>query len=193
MFDNLKKYNIVLASNSPRRKELLQRLGLPFRVRTLLGVDETWPRELRGADVPQYLSRKKAEAYRGSLADNELVITADTVVCIDGQVLGKPQNVNEPRLMLRQLSGHTHHVYTGVTVMTVSKSETICADTAVTFATLSDEEIDYYVDNYLPLDKAGAYGIQEWIGLVAVENLQGSFHNVMGLPMQRLYTLLKRF
>ena len=186
MFDNLKKYNIVLASNSPRRKELLQRLGLPFRVRTLLGVDETWPRELRGADVPRYLSRKKAEAYRGSLADNELVITADTVVCIDGQVLGKPQNVNEARLMLRQ-------VYTGVTVMTVSKSETICADTAVTFATLSDEEIDYYVDNYLPLDKAGAYGIQEWIGLVAVENLQGSFHNVMGLPMQRLYTLLKRF
>ena len=193
MFDNLKKYNIVLASNSPRRKELLQRLGLPFRVRTLLGVDETWPRELRGADVPRYLSRKKAEAYRGSLADNELVITADTVVCIDGQVLGKPQNVNEARLMLRQLSGHTHHVYTGVTVMTVSKSETICADTAASFATLSDEETDYYVDNYLPLDKAGAYGIQEWIGLVAVENLQGSFHNVMGLPMQRLYTLLKRF
>lgn len=193
MLDNLKKYNIVLASNSPRRKELLQRLGLPFRVRTLLGVDETWPRELRGADVPQYLSRKKAEAYRSSLADNELVITADTVVCIDGQVLGKPQNVNEARLMLRQLSGHTHHVYTGVTVMTVSKSETICADTAVTFATLSDEEIDYYVDNYLPLDKAGAYGIQEWIGLVAVENLQGSFHNVMGLPVQRLYTVLKRF
>ena len=127
------------------------------------------------------------------MADNELVITADTVVCIDGQVLGKPQNVNEARLMLRQLSGHTHHVYTGVTVMTVSKSETICADTAVTFAKLSDEEIDYYVDNYLPLDKAGAYGIQEWIGLVAVENLQGSFHNVMGLPVQRLYTLLKRF
>ena len=193
MLDNLSKYEVVLASNSPRRKELLQRLGIKFKVRTLLGVDETWPRELRGADVPRYLSRKKAEAYRGSLADNELVITADTVVCIDGQVLGKPQNVNEARLMLRQLSGHTHHVYTGVTVMTVSKSETICADTAVTFATLSDEEIDYYVDNYLPLDKAGAYGIQEWIGLVAVENLQGSFHNVMGLPVQRLYTLLKRF
>ncbi len=193
MLDNLKKYTIVLASNSPRRKELLQRLGLPFRVRTLLGVDESWPHELRGADVPQYISRKKAEAYRSSLADDELVITADTVVCFEGQVLGKPQNVTEARLMLRQLSGHTHHVFTGVTVMTKTKCETICADTAVTFATISDEEIDYYVDNYLPLDKAGAYGIQEWIGLIAVEQLQGSFFNVMGLPVQRLYTLLKRF
>ena len=193
MLDNLKKYHIVLVSASPRRRELLKNLGLNFKVRTLFGLDESYPESLRGEDIPRYISRKKAEAYRRSMAPDELLIAADTVVLLDGEVLGKPADANAARAMLHSLSGRIHQVTTGVTLMTDNRMETFAATSHVKFAELSDEEIDYYVDNYLPFDKAGAYGIQEWIGMVAVEELRGSYFNVMGLPVQRLYTALKNF
>ncbi len=193
MFDNLKKYKIVLVSASPRRKELLQNLGLTFKVRTLFGIDEQYPDTLRGEDIPRFISRKKAEAYRSSMADDELLIAADTVVCLDGRTLGKPHDAQDAKAMLHKLSGRFHQVITGVTVMTKDQMENFAVTSQVKFADLTDEEIDYYVDNYLPFDKAGAYGIQEWIGMVAVEELRGSYFNVMGLPVQRLYNVLKKF
>lgn len=193
MFENLRKYKIILASNSPRRKELLQRLGLNFKVRTLLGIDESYPDTLRGEDIARYISRKKAEAYRVSMAADELLITADTIVCVDGSVLGKPHDTAEAAAMLRSLSGRIHQVITGVTVVTADRTENFAVTSHVRFCQLGREEIDYYVANYLPFDKAGAYGIQEWIGLVAVEELRGSFFNVMGLPVQKLYKVLTDF
>lgn len=193
VLENLNKYKVVLASNSPRRKELLQRLGVNFRIRTLLGVDESYPDTLCGEEVARYISNKKAEAYKASMGPDELLITADTIVCLDGSVLGKPYDEQGARDMLTRLSGRTHQVVTGVTVMTENRKESFSVTSHVTFARLTKDEIDYYVDNYLPFDKAGSYGIQEWIGLVAVEELRGSFFNVMGLPVQRLYNVLKSF
>lgn len=193
MLDNLKNYDIILASNSPRRKELLQRLGLPFKVRTLFGVDESFPENLRGENIALYIARKKSEAYKSSMSSNELLITADTIVCLDGVVMGKPYGAENAKTILRQLSGRVHQVITGVTVLTQVKRESFAVTSHVKFANVTEDEIDYYVDNYLPFDKAGAYGIQEWFGLVAVEELRGSYFNVMGLPVQRLYTVLKQF
>ena len=193
MLENLKKYQIVLASNSPRRKELLQRLGVPFKVRTLYGIDENYPDSLRGEDIVRYISRCKAQAYRPSMAPDELLITADTIVCLGGTVMGKPKDATAAKSMLRQLSGQTHQVITGVTLGTHDRIEAVAVTTPVTFARISEEEISYYVDNYLPFDKAGAYGIQEWIGMVAVESIRGSYFNVVGLPIQRLYQKLKEF
>ena len=193
MLDNLRNYDIILASNSPRRKELLQRLGLPFKVRTLFGVDESFPENLRGEEIALYIARKKAEAYKSSMSSNELLITADTIVCLDGVVMGKPYGAENAKTILRQLSGRVHQVITGVTVLTQVKRESFAVTSHVKFANVTEDEIDYYVDNYLPFDKAGAYGIQEWFGLVAVEELRGSYFNVMGLPVQRLYTVLKHF
>lgn len=191
MLDNLKNYDIILASNSPRRKELLQRLGLPFKVRTLFGVDESFPENLRGEEIALYIARKKAEAYKSSMSSNELLITADTIVCLDGVVMGKPYGAENAKTILRQLSGRVHQVITGVTVLTQVKRESFAVTSHVKFANVTEDEIDYYVDNYLPFDKAGAYGIQEWFGLVAVEELRGSYFNVMGLPVQRLYKALR--
>ena len=193
MLDNLKKYNVVLASNSPRRKELLQRLGIPFKVRTLLGIDESYPDTLRGEDIVRYISRNKANAYRSSMGPDELLITADTIVYLQGEVMGKPHDADDARRMLRALAGQVHQVITGVTIITANDMENFAMTSQVKFSDLSDDEINYYVDRYLPLDKAGAYGIQEWIGLVAVEELRGSYFNVVGLPIQRLYQALKRF
>ena len=193
MLDNLKNYDIILASNSPRRKELLQRLGLPFKVRTLFGVDESFPENLRGEEIALYIARKKAEAYKSSMSSNELLITADTIVCLDGVVMGKPYGAENAKTILRQLSGRVHQVITGVTALTQVKRASFAVTSHVKFANVTEDEIDYYVDNYLPFDKAGAYGIQEWFGLVAVEELRGSYFNVMGLPVQRLYTVLKQF
>lgn len=193
MLDNLKKYKIVLASNSPRRKELLQRLGLNFKVRTLFGIDESYPSSLRGEDIVRYISRNKAQAYKMSMAGDELLITADTIVYLDGEVLGKPKGAEEAKNMLRKLSGKTHQVITGVTIVSMEHMENFAVTSHVKFADLTDEEINFYVDNYLPFDKAGGYGIQEWIGLVAVEELRGSYFNVVGLPVQRLYQKLKNF
>ena len=193
MLDNLKKYNVVLASNSPRRKELLQRLGIPFKVRTLLGIDESYPDTLRGEDIVRYISRNKANAYRSSMGPDELLITADTIVYLQGEVMGKPHDADDARRMLRALAGQVHQVITGVTIITANDMENFAVTSHVKFSDLSNDEINYYVDRYLPLDKAGAYGIQEWIGLVAVEELRGSYFNVVGLPIQRLYQALKRF
>lgn len=193
MLENLKNHKIVLASNSPRRKELLQRLGINFKVRTLFGIDESYPESLRGEDIVRYISRNKANAYKSSMAPDELLITADTIVYLDGKVLGKPKEAEEAKKMLRELSGKTHQVITGVTVLTAEKTENFAVTSQVTFCELSEEEIDYYVSNYLPFDKAGAYGIQEWIGQVAVKEIKGSYFNVVGLPVQRLYQILKKF
>lgn len=193
MLDNLKKYKVVLASNSPRRKELLQRLGINFKVRTLFGIDESYPDSLRGEDIVRYISRNKANAYRTSMAPDELLITADTIVYLEGKTMGKPKGVDEAKDMLRQLSGRVHQVITGVIILTADKTENFAVTSQVKFAELSEEEINFYVDNYLPFDKAGGYGIQEWIGLVSVEEIKGSYFNVVGLPIQRLYQKLKNF
>lgn len=193
MLDNLKKYKVVLASNSPRRKELLQRLGINFKVRTLFGIDESYPDSLRGEDIVRYISRNKANAYRTSMVPDELLITADTIVYLEGKTMGKPKGVDEAKGMLRQLSGRVHQVITGVTILTADKTENFAVTSQVKFAELSEEEINFYVDNYLPFDKAGGYGIQEWIGLVSVEEIKGSYFNVVGLPIQRLYQKLKNF
>lgn len=193
MLDNLKKYNIVLASNSPRRKELLQRMGVNFKVRTLFGIDESYPDSLRGEDIVRYISRNKAQAYRSSMAPNELLITADTIVYVEGEVMGKPKTAEQAKEMLHKLSGKSHQVITGVTIVTADRTEDFGVTSQVKFAEITDKEINFYVDNYLPFDKAGAYGIQEWIGIVAVEEIKGSYFNVVGLPVQRLYQKLKTF
>lgn len=187
MLENLKKFNIILASNSPRRKQLLSDLGVDYVVRTLPDVDESYPDSLVAEEIPAYISQAKAEAYRETMHPDELVITADTIVWLDGKVLGKPGNREEACAMLRDLSGKEHEVFTGVSLTTCSWQRTFTAATGVTFATLSEEEIVYYVDTYSPLDKAGSYGIQEWIGFIGVQGIRGSYFNVMGLPIQRLY------
>ena len=188
MLSHLNKYHIILASASPRRRQLLSGLGIDFEVRTLAGIDESYPDHLQGEAIAAYISKAKAEAY---LAPNDLVITADTIVSVDGNVLGKPANEAEAHQMLQLLSGRTHEVVTGVTLMTKSQQQTFTATTSVTFAPLTEAEITHYVTHYRPLDKAGAYGIQEWIGMIAVESIQGSYFNVMGLPVQRLYKALR--
>lgn len=184
---------IVLASNSPRRRKLLAGLGYPYEVRVLDGIDESYPDTLRGSEVAAYISRVKAEAYRATMAEDELIITADTIVCLDDRVLGKPADELEAIAMLRSLSGRTHQVYTGVTIVTSVDNSTFVSRSDVTFSSLTDEEINHYVTHYRPMDKAGAYGIQEWIGYIGVERIEGSYFNVMGLPVQRLYSELKKY
>lgn len=193
MFDNLKNYKIVLASGSPRRRELLAGLELEYEVRLIEGIDESYPEGLSSENIPVYISQKKAEAYKSSMADDEFVITADTIVWLNGKVLGKPKDEADAKSMVRELSGATHQVITGVTLLTKNRSHSFASVTEVTFDVLTDEEIDYYVEHYRPLDKAGAYGIQELIGYIGVSSIKGSYFNVMGLPVQRLYKELKRF
>lgn len=193
MLNNLSKYSIVLASNSPRRKELLAGLGLSFSVRTLDGIDESYPDDIKGEAIPKYISGKKAEAYRKVMSESEMIITADTVVCVDDSVLGKPHDRAEAIAMLQVLSGRTHDVITGVTIATSGLTTQFATTTHVTFAPLSQDDIEYYVDTYRPYDKAGSYGIQEWIGYVGVRSIEGSYFNVMGLPVQRLYEELKNY
>lgn len=190
--ENIQHYKIVLASNSPRRRELLSGLNLEYTVRVLPDIDESYPDTLKGEEIPIYISREKAEAYRNSMAEDELIITADTVVCINEKVLGKPQTLEEAKEMLRELSGKTHQVITGVCLMTRDLQRTFSATTQVTFDVLTEDEIEFYVEKFRPLDKAGAYGVQEWIGFVGVSRLEGSYFNVMGLPVQRLYQELKK-
>ena len=187
MLDNLKKYKVILASNSPRRKELLAGLGVDYEVRTLPDVDESYPDTLQGADIPLYIAKEKADAYRNMLQPGELMITADTIVWLDGRVLGKPKDREDALCMLRDMSGRTHEVFTGVCITTTEWQRSFAAQTEVRFAELSEEEITYYVDKFQTMDKAGAYGVQEWIGFIGVENISGSYYNIMGLPVQRLY------
>lgn len=187
MLDNLKKYKVILASNSPRRKELLAGLGVDYEVRTLPDVDESYPEILQGADIPLYIAKEKADAYVAMMQPGELMITADTIVWLDGKVLGKPRDREDALQMLRTMSGRTHEVFTGVCITTTDWQRSFTAQTEVRFATLSEEEIAYYVDNFQPMDKVGAYGVQEWIGFIGVENISGSYYNIMGLPVQKLY------
>lgn len=185
-------FRLILASNSPRRKELLAGIDVPFEVRVIDGIDESYPSDMTTKDIAEYISHKKAQAYRATLAADELVITADTIVILGQEVMGKPKDEDEARRMLRELSGQTHQVITGVTLTTTQRQMSFSVETDVTFKQLTDDEIDYYVTTYHPLDKAGAYGIQEWIGYIGVTRLEGSYFNVMGLPVQRLYTELKK-
>ncbi len=195
---------IILASNSPRRKELLAGLGIPYDVFVLQGIDESYPDDLPANEVAEYIARKKAKAYRNEIRSTKneklsiincqlsIILTADTIVVCDGEILGKPHDADDACAMLRKLSGKTHQVYTGYCLQTADKtvSGTVCSD--VTFKELSDEEITYYVEKYKPLDKAGAYGIQEWIGYIGITGIRGSYYNVMGLPVQRIYEEIKR-
>ena len=212
MLDNLKKYHLILASNSPRRRELLGGLGIEFEVRVMPGIDESYP-SMPASDVAGFIAEKKAQAYLPHLrddelliTDDELLITADTVVIVDDEILGKPADAADAHRMLRQLSGRTHQVITGVCIATNRDARfsrnsrdsrdskvSFSVSTDVTFKPLSEEEIDYYVTHYRPFDKAGAYGIQEWIGYIGVTGLRGSYFNVMGLPVQRIYQELTKF
>lgn len=195
MLDNLKKYNIILASGSPRRKQLLEGLGIEFSQHVLRNIDESFPDTLLAEEVAQFIAHKKSEAYLKDMADNDLVITADTIVVADGGcgrnvILGKPHERSEAVAMLRMLSNKTHKVITGCCIVTKDRQRVFSVSTEVTFKQLSDEEIGYYVDTFHPYDKAGAYGVQEWIGYIGVTGLSGSYFNVMGFPIQRIYTEL---
>lgn len=187
MLDNLEKYKVILASGSPRRRELMAGLGVNYEVWILPDVDESYPDTLQGEEIPLYIAKEKADAYIPMMQPDELIITADTIVWLDGKVLGKPQDREDALQMLRTMSGRTHEVFTGVCITTTDWQRSFTAQTEVRFATLSEDEIIYYVDNFKPMDKAGAYGVQEWIGFIGVENISGSYYNIMGLPVQRLY------
>ena len=187
MLDNLEKYKVILASGSPRRRELMAGLGVNYEVRILPDVDESYPHTLQGEEIPLYIAKEKADAYIPLMQPDELIITADTIVWLDGKVLGKPRDREDALQMLRTMSGRTHEVFTGVCITTTDWQRSFTAQTEVRFATLSEDEIIYYVDNFKPMDKAGAYGVQEWIGFIGVENISGSYYNIMGLPVQKLY------
>ncbi len=190
---NLQNHEILLASASPRRRELLGQIGVVFSIAPTIEIDESYPQEIPSDDIAEYISKKKADAYNHCLSDNQLIITADTVVINNGKVLGKPANKDEAFEMISSLSGHIHKVVTGVTITSKKKQVSFSASTDVEFAVLSDNEINYYIEKYRPMDKAGAYGIQEWIGCIGIRNINGSYYNVMGLPLHRLYNELKRF
>lgn len=189
---------IYLASNSPRRKELLSGLGIPFNVKIINDIDESFPEDLPAVKVAEYISGKKAAAYEtfvkeaGERDADICVITADTVVIVDDRILGKPADAADAADMLRCISGRSHQVVTGVTILCKNDRTSFSVSTDVTFKSLSEEEIDYYITHYKPFDKAGAYGIQEWIGYIGVTRLEGSYFNVMGFPVQRVYEELKR-
>ena len=192
MFENLREYHIVLASNSPRRRELLAGLGIDFEIKVLPDIEENYPDSLPVSQIAEYIAHEKAAAYLHVMVDDELVINADTVVIVGDEVMGKPLDAADARRMLLRLSGRTHQVTTGVCLTTKTSQKSFSVTTDVTFKQLSDEEISYYIETYKPFDKAGAYGIQEWIGYVGVTALNGSYFNVMGLPVQRIYSELAK-
>lgn len=192
MLSHLNNYNIILASQSPRRQELLSGLNIPFEVQ-VIDTEETFPKQLVGVDIPMYLAEKKANEFKGKMDENTLLITADTIVWHEGKVFGKPADKAEAIKMLKALSGKTHQVITGVCICDSKRRKTFHVISEVRFARLTAAEIEFYVTKYEPYDKAGAYGVQEWIGYIGVEHIDGSYFNVMGLPIQRLYTELKRW
>lgn len=192
IIDDLNKYRIILASRSPRRQQLLQELGIKFEV-VVRDYDESYPEELKGKEIAEFLSGEKARHYLAEIKDNEIIITADTIVWCNDKVLGKPADAEEAKNMIRELSGNVHDVITGVTLLSNKKEKTFTDLTRVTFEEMSREEISYYVENFKPFDKAGAYGIQEWIGITACSRIEGSYFNVVGLPVQKLYKELKEF
>lgn len=193
LHDKLADWHLILASHSPRRRQLLEGTGLEYTLADAYECDERYPDGTPATEVAPYLSGLKSRSYPQQLADNDILITADTTVVVGDSVLGKPADRNDAMAMLRLMSGREHTVVTGVTLRSTRATRTFKAETSVCFRTMSDEEIAYYVDTYRPYDKAGAYGIQEWIGYVAIERIEGSFYNVMGLPVQRLYTELNDF
>lgn len=193
LHQKLEKYNIILGSKSPRRRQLLADLGFEFSVAIDYSCDESYPFDMDQLSVPEYIANNKAEAYPLALAENELLITADTLVLLDGRILGKPADRSEAIEMVTALSGNSHSVITAVAVRSYDKQRSFSVTSEVIFRELSHEEIVYYVDTFRPFDKAGSYGIQEWIGYVGIERINGSFFNVMGLPTQRLYTFLDEF
>lgn len=189
----MKAKKIILASNSPRRRELLAGLDISFEVKVIPGIDESYPEGLPVVEVPQYISKAKADAYLGMIDKDTVVITADTIVVLDEEILGKPVDDDDARRILHKLSGKTHQVITGVCLTSLDKQHVFAVTTNVTFKKFTEQEIDYYVSHYHPLDKAGAYGIQEWIGNIGISGISGDFYNVMGLPTRKLYQLLKTF
>lgn len=193
LHDKLKNYRLILASQSPRRRQLLSDAGLEFTLADRFECDETFPQDMPAEDVAEYLSHLKSDAYPEPLAEGDILLTADTVVIADNRVLGKPSDRAEAIEMISLLSGCDHEVITGCTLRTATRQRSFSVRSKVHFRALDREEIEYYVDCYRPFDKAGAYGIQEWIGYVGIEGIEGSFYNVMGLPVQRLYSILKEF
>ena len=193
MLENLNKYNIILASASPRRRDLLRQIGLSFSIKTCKCIDESYPDGLGGEDIAKYISSKKANFYLQQLSYDDLMITADTIVYADGRIYGKPIDRNDALNMLKSLSGRSHKVITGVTIATKEKCETFSVCSNVTFSELSEAEIAYYVDTYNPMDKAGAYGIQEWIGYIGIDRIEGSYFTVMGFPVHLVYSELQYF
>lgn len=193
MLENLSKYRIILASNSPRRRELLTGLDIDFEVKTIPGIDESFPDTLIKEEIPVYIAMQKASAYQNQLKEDTLLITADTIVWLEGVVYNKPENEREAKTMLGILSGKTHEVITGVCLTGLNKQQAFHVTSQVKFAELQDDEIDYYVKKYKPYDKAGAYGVQDWIGYIGAEEINGSFYNVMGLPVRVLYKYLKEW
>lgn len=190
--DLVKDKTIILASQSPRRKELLGGILDNFKTE-VKSVDEVYPKGLSNSEIATYLSQLKAEAFKKNIEESEIIITADTIVCINNLVLGKPKNRDEAITMLSKLSGHTHEVITGVTILSNKRSVSFYDTTLVTFYNLSEEEVKFYVDKNKPYDKAGGYGIQEWIGYIGIKEMKGDYYNVMGLPLHQLYRQLKTF
>jgi septum formation protein len=192
LIDKLNEYKIILASRSPRRQELLREMGLKFEV-VIKDYEETYPEGLIGDEIARHVAYEKAASFENKLSDNEIVIAADTIVWCNNKVLGKPVNHEDATRILKEISGVTHEVITAVSLRSESKEVTFSESTKVTFETLSEEEIGYYIDTFKPYDKAGAYGIQEWIGIIACSHIDGSYFNVVGLPVQRLYKELQKF
>lgn len=192
ILNNLDKYQILLASNSPRRKELLSGIHVDFEVKTIPNIDESFPDNLPAEEIAIYISKTKANAYLTQMSKNDLIITADTIVYAENEVLGKPKDADEAKIMIKKLSGKTHQVITGVCLTTYQQQKQFASVTEVTFDHLTEEEIDFYVEKFKPFDKAGSYGIQEWIGYIGVKSIKGSYFNVMGLPIQQLYQELKK-
>ena len=190
---NIKDYKIILASQSPRRHYLLKEIGLEFEIKLKQFVDESYPENLMKEEIPLYIAKKKAAVFNGDLSENEIIITADTIVWLNGKVLQKPKDQDDAIRILNEISGECHQVYTGVCIKSMDKQTCFTACTDVYFKKLTYPEIDYYVKHFQPMDKAGAYGIQEWIGYIGVEKINGSFFNVMGLPIQKLYSELDDF
>ena len=189
LFEKLKNHKVILASGSARRRQLLEELGIDFEV-VVKSFDESFPDNLRGEQIAEYIAVSKAKMFINDIKSNEIIITADTVVWLDDKILGKPLNKADALRMLREISGKTHEVITGVSILFDDKISTFTDTTKVTFREMADNEINYYVEKYSPYDKAGAYGIQEWIGLAACSHIEGSFYNVMGLPVQKVYDKL---
>ena len=190
---HLEGRRLILASGSPRRRELLGELGLEFTLGQIKDYDETYPASLKYDEIPAYIAEQKSVHYKGELEPGDILITSDTIVAIDGDILGKPKDKSEAIKMLRELSGRTHYVVTGLCIRSTRKTVTISDTCEVAFDILSDEDIEYYVDNFKPFDKAGAYGIQEWIGLSNIKSITGSVYTVIGLPVQQLYKALLTF